>query len=148
VQRKNKKRATVNSTRILVNQDEIIKEIKRTNNAANKISIAQDLGYENELQLSFRLLQERGRQTCKKREGRGLRWITSINKDNLSLLKIFLEFWIQIRHIKDTPSVNFGVSDKEVALTIEKMEDGGVSQSFLISNEPLYVNHFNSLFEE
>ena len=44
--------------------------------------------------------------------------------------------------------MNFGVSDKEVALTIEKMEDGGVSQSFLISNEPLYVNHFNSLFEE
>jgi signal transduction histidine kinase len=44
--------------------------------------------------------------------------------------------------------MNFGVSDKEVALTIEKMEGGNVSQSFLISNEPLYVSHFNSLFEE
>jgi signal transduction histidine kinase len=44
--------------------------------------------------------------------------------------------------------LNFGVSDKEVALTVEKMEGGNVSQSFLISNEPLYVNHFNSLFEE
>jgi signal transduction histidine kinase len=46
------------------------------------------------------------------------------------------------------PPMNFGVSDKEVALTIEKMEGGNVSQSFLISNEPLYVSHFNSLFEE
>jgi signal transduction histidine kinase len=46
------------------------------------------------------------------------------------------------------PPLNFGVSEKEVALTIEKMEDDSMSQSFLISNEPLYVNHFNSLFEE
>jgi two-component system, OmpR family, sensor histidine kinase VicK len=44
--------------------------------------------------------------------------------------------------------INFGVSDKQVALTIEKMEGGKMSSSFLISNEPLYVNHFNSLFEE
>ncbi len=44
--------------------------------------------------------------------------------------------------------MNFGVSDKEMAATIEKMEGGKMSQSFLFSNEPLYVNHFNSLFEE
>jgi hypothetical protein len=28
------------------------------------------------------------------------------------------------------------------------MEGGKMSQSFLFSNEPLYINHFNSLFEE
>ena len=44
--------------------------------------------------------------------------------------------------------MNFGVSDKEMAGTIEKMEGGKMSQSFLFSNEPLYINHFNSLFEE
>jgi two-component system, OmpR family, sensor histidine kinase VicK len=46
------------------------------------------------------------------------------------------------------PPMNFGVSDKEMAATIEKMEGGKMSQSFLFSNEPLYINHFNSLFEE
>ena len=46
------------------------------------------------------------------------------------------------------PPISFGVSDKEVALTIEKMEGGKMSQSFLIGNETLYVNHFNSLFDE
>jgi signal transduction histidine kinase len=35
-----------------------------------------------------------------------------------------------------------------MAGTIEKMEGGMISQTFLISNEPLYINHFNSLFEE
>ena len=80
--------------------------------------------------------------------GGGLRWIINIDKNNLSLIKTFLESGIQVRHTKSMPPLNFGVSDKDVALTIEKMEGGKISQSFLISNEPLYVNHFNSLFEE
>jgi two-component system, OmpR family, sensor histidine kinase VicK len=46
------------------------------------------------------------------------------------------------------PPMNFGVSDKEVAITIEKMEGGKLSQSFLISNDPFYTVHFNSVFEE
>jgi hypothetical protein len=53
-----------------------------------------------------------------------------------------------MRHIKNMPPLSFGVSDKEVAITIEKMEGGKMNQKFLISNEPLYVNHFNSLFYE
>ena len=69
-------------------------------------------------------------------------------KDDLDLIKIFLNAGIQVRHVKNIPPMNFGVSDKEVAVTIEKMEAGKMSQSFLISNEPLYINHFNSLFEE
>jgi hypothetical protein len=44
--------------------------------------------------------------------------------------------------------MNFGVSDIEMAATIENMEGSSVSKSFLISNEPLYINHFNSLFDE
>ncbi|MGB7957197.1 MAG: HAMP domain-containing sensor histidine kinase, partial [Candidatus Nitrosopolaris sp.] len=55
---------------------------------------------------------------------------------------------VQVRHAKHMPPMNFGVSDKEMAATIEKMEGGKMSQSFLISNEPLYINHFNSLFDE
>jgi two-component system, OmpR family, sensor histidine kinase VicK len=66
----------------------------------------------------------------------------------MKLVKVFLDLGFQIRHLKNMLPINFGVSDKEVALTIEKMDGGKMSQSFLISNEPLYVNHFNSLFEE
>jgi hypothetical protein len=35
-----------------------------------------------------------------------------------------------------------------MAGTIEKMEGGKMSQSFLFSNEPLYIDHFTSLFDE
>ena len=84
----------------------------------------------------------------KKEQLNKLRWIISVDEDSLHLVKIFLHLGFQIKHVKNMLPINFGVSDKEVALTIEKMEGGKMSQSFLISNEPLYVNHFNSLFEE
>ena len=32
--------------------------------------------------------------------------------------------------------------------TIEKMEQGKMMESLLISNEPAYINHYNSIFEE
>lgn len=44
--------------------------------------------------------------------------------------------------------MSFGVSDKEIAVTTEKMEGGKSLQSLLMSNEPLYVTHFSSIFEE
>jgi signal transduction histidine kinase len=44
--------------------------------------------------------------------------------------------------------MSFGVSDKEIAATIEKMEGGRMVQSLLLSNEPAYVNHFKTIFEE
>jgi two-component system sensor histidine kinase VicK len=44
--------------------------------------------------------------------------------------------------------MSFGVSDKEIAATIEKMEGGRMVQSLLLSNEPAYINHFHSIFQE
>jgi hypothetical protein len=79
----------------------------------------------------------------------GLRWLMNIdNKESIPLVRIFLESGVQIRHVKNMPPLDFGVSDKELAMTIEKMIGGIESNSFLISNKPLYVNHFNSLFDE
>jgi len=84
----------------------------------------------------------------RKGKGDGVRWIINTDKNSIKLVKIFLESGIQVRHIREMPPINFGVSDKEVALTMEKMEGGKMSRSFLISNDPLYVNYFNSSFEE
>ncbi len=138
-------------TRILCDHDEIIKEIKRKNNSANKLSICTGFGG---MQMSYDYLFDSYKSVVDKHqkegggEGDGLRWITSVNKESLNLVKIFLDSGIQIRHIKNMPPISFGVSDKEVAITIEKMEGGKMSQSFLISNDPLYAIHFNSIFEE
>jgi signal transduction histidine kinase len=146
-----------NNTRLLENQDEIIREIKRKNNAADKLSICTGFGgmqmsynylfdsYKNVVDKSKKQRQQREEEVV---QGLGLRWITNIERESLSLVKKFLEAGINVRHIKNMPPLSFGVSDNEVAITIEKMEEGKMSHKFLISNEPLYVNHFDSLFDE
>jgi hypothetical protein len=44
--------------------------------------------------------------------------------------------------------MNFVVNDKHFHATIEKMEEGKMMESLLISNELIYINHYNSIFEE
>ena len=61
---------------------------------------------------------------------------------------MFLNIGVQIRHVKDMPPIDFAVSDKEMMATIEKMEGGEMAQNLLVSNEPAYISHFVSIFEE
>jgi len=82
----------------------------------------------------------------KKGECKGIKWICNIEKQNLGLVKIFLDMGIQIRHVKYLPPMSFALGDSELNATIEKMEQGRMVQSLLTSNEPLYVEHFNSIF--
>jgi two-component system, OmpR family, sensor histidine kinase VicK len=136
-------------TKIFENQDEIVREIRNLNCRADHLSICSSLGG---MQMSYKFFLDTYRDMVskyhKKEQSNKLRWIIDVDKDSIQLVKVFLEIGFQIRHVKNMLPINFGVSDKEVALTIEKMEGGKMSSSFLISNEPLYVNHFNSLFEE
>jgi len=136
-------------TRLLETQDEILREITRLNKSAKKLSIVSGLAgmkmsYDYYLD-TYKRLADRHR---KSESDPGIRWIINIDKNNMSLVKIFLEYGIQIRHSKNILPMDFGVSDIEVGIRIERMENGTQSQSFLISNVPLYVNHFNSLFDE
>ena len=135
-------------------QDETIGEIKNLNDKADHLSICSGLGG---MQMSYNFFLDTYRNMAyrfgkkeeeEQKESNRLRWIININKDSIKLVKIFLKIGFQIRHVKNMLPINFSVSDKEVALTVEKMEEGKMGSSFLISNEPLYVNHFNSLFEE
>jgi signal transduction histidine kinase len=137
-------------TRLLENQDEIIREIKRLNDKANQLSICTTFGG---MQMSYHHFFDTYKTIVDKHKRgenmKGLRWLTNIDdKESANLVQLFLQSGMQTRHIKNMVPLNFGVSDKEVALTIEKMEGGKMSSCFLISNELLYVNHFNSLFEE
>jgi two-component system, OmpR family, sensor histidine kinase VicK len=135
-------------TRIVENPDEVIKEIARIIASSYKLDICLTSGglryshnYFFGLKMDLLEKQRRG-------EHKGIRYITSVGNDNLEISRSYLDYGIQIRHVKNLPPMSFGVSDKEIAVTIEKMEVGKRVESLLISNEPLYVRHFTSLFEE
>ncbi|MGB6527547.1 MAG: ATP-binding protein [Candidatus Nitrosopolaris sp.] len=136
------------STRILQDQDQIINEIRLLNYRSAKLSICSAYGG---MQMSYKYFFDSYMNLVdehQKGEGKGMRWIINIDKENLYLVKEYLKAGIPIRHVTNMPPMNFGVSDIALAATIEKMEGGKMSQSFLISTEPLYINHFNSLFDE
>src|SRR5438067_2759814 len=68
------------TTRLLENQDEIIREIKRQNNAANQLSICTAIGG---MEMSYNYLFDSYRMVIDKhRKGEskeGLRWLTNID---------------------------------------------------------------------
>ena len=135
-------------TRVIENPDEVIKEIGRLNASSNKLDTCLTSGglqYSHDyfFEIKKKLLEKQ-----KRGEHKGIRYVTNIDNKNLQISKLYLESGIKIRHIKNLPPMSFGVSDKEIAVTIEKMEEGKRVQSLLISSEPLYVKHFTSLFEE
>jgi signal transduction histidine kinase len=135
-------------TRIIENPDEVIREIGRLTASSNKLDTCLTSGGLQYSHKYFFDIKKKLLDRQKRGEHKGIRYITNIDNDNLYISKLYLEHGIQIRHIKNLPPMSFGVSDREIAVTIEKMEGGRRVQSLLISNEPLYVRHFTSLFEE
>jgi signal transduction histidine kinase len=55
---------------------------------------------------------------------------------------------MKIKHIKNMPPMNFAVSSKELYITIDEMKAGQIAKNLLISNEPPYIRHYISIFED
>jgi signal transduction histidine kinase len=139
---------THSETRIIESPEEVIKEIGRLNVSSNKLDTCLSSGGLQYSHKYFFDLKKRLLDKQRRGEHKGIRYITNIDNDNVHIAKLYLDYGIQMRHMKNLPPMSFGVSDKEIAVTIEKMDGGKRVQSLLISNEPLYVRHFTSLFEE
>lgn len=135
-------------TRIIENPDEIIRQISSLTASSNELSTCLSPGGLHYSHKYFFDIKKKLLDKQKKGEHKGIRYITNIDTDNVELAKLYLNSGIQIKYVKNLPPMSFGVSDKEMAVTIEKMEGGKVITSLLSSNEPLYVKHFASIFEE
>jgi two-component system sensor histidine kinase VicK len=81
----------------------------------------------------------------------GIRWITKIENPDSKLVEIirtFVKLGMQVRHADNILPMSFGVSDKEMGLTVETMQGGTLSNNAIFSSEPVFVNHFGTIFEE
>src|SRR5918994_5772541 len=135
-------------TKVINGPDSIIKEIIRINESSNEMSICATAGG---MQFTYNYLFEVTNKLLdrfRRGQHKGIRYTSNIDRDNIEIAKLLLDSGVQLKHIKNLPPMSFGVSDKEISATIEKMEQGNAVQSLLISNEPVYVNHFKSIFEE
>jgi signal transduction histidine kinase len=134
-------------TKIVDNPDEIIKEISKLTADSNELGTCLAPGGLQYSHNHFFDIKKKLLDKQKKGQHKGIRYITNIGKENIQLVKLYMEQGIQIKHIKNLPAMSFGVSDKEIAVTIENMEGGTPIRSLLLSNEPLYLKHFSSTFE-
>jgi two-component system, OmpR family, sensor histidine kinase VicK len=147
--------STLAKSAILESPEEIGKQIILLAKTSNEISLVCSFGgmqgiYDND---KFFDLYKKLLDRYKRGEHKGIRWVTSISrvkleKDDIDLIKTFLDLGMQIRHVKNLSLMNFAVSDKMLNATIEKMEGGKTVQNLLTSNDPNYVKHFYSIFED
>ncbi|MPZ06368.1 MAG: hypothetical protein GEU26_08130 [Nitrososphaeraceae archaeon] len=134
-------------TVIIDNSGEIIREISSLTASSNELDTCLTSGGMHYSHKYFFDIKKKLLDKQKRGEHKGLRYITNIDNENLELVKLYLESGIKIRHVGNLPPMSFGVSDKKVAVTIEKMENGKVVQSLLLSNESQYLKHFSSVFQ-
>ena len=83
----------------------------------------------------------------------GVRWVTRIEDDNkdsklLEVIKTFMKLGMEIRHVTTVPPMSFGVSEKEIGVTVENMRGGSLNTNAIFSNEPAIVEQFAAIFEE
>jgi two-component system, OmpR family, sensor histidine kinase VicK len=130
------------------NPNEIIKQNRRIAESSNQISTCMTSGglqyshkYFYDIMKKLLIKQRRG-------EHKGIRYITNIDRVNIKLVREYVKSGIQIRHARNLPPMSFGMSDKEIVATIDKMEYGKRIQNLLMSNESAYLKHFGSIFEE
>jgi signal transduction histidine kinase len=55
---------------------------------------------------------------------------------------------MEIRHVTTIPPMSFGVSEKEMGVTVENMRGGSLNASAIFSSEPAIVEQFAAIFEE
>jgi signal transduction histidine kinase len=133
---------------VLQNMDDILKKGKEILESSTEYFACSKAGgirlvYNNYFDSYEKVMQE-----YSKGEHRGIRLVTSIDRESVDIVKKFLSIGVQIRHVKNMPPIDFAVSDKEMIATIEKMESGQIIQKLLVSSEQPYIDHFTSIFDE
>ena len=135
-------------TRIIQNPEDVIKEIIDFSLNSNELYVSFAPGG---MQFNYKYLfdiKKRILDKYKRGKHKGLRYISSIDSSNVEVTKKFLNAGAQIKHVRNLPPMSFGVSDKEMITTLDKMEGGGTVSSILASNDTAYMNHFKAIFDE
>jgi two-component system, OmpR family, sensor histidine kinase VicK len=134
-------------TKIIESLEEIISRARHVIDTSNHLSVCSDLGG---LKMIETIASDSIKKTLEKSqngEHKGVRWIGTINKEDIDLVQRFLASGMEIKHIIYTP-LNFSVTDKEFNFTVSNMTDGSAAPNVLVSNELSYIKQFNSLFEK
>ena len=135
----------LNEIKVLNNVDEILKKGRDILEKSLDFMVCSKFGSLRLVYNNYFDLYEKAMTTkYKNMQHKGIRLVTSIDKDSAELVKKFVSKGVRIRHLRNMPPIDFALSDKEMIATIQKTEGGYEIQNLLVSNEPAYMNHFVS----
>lgn len=135
-------------TKIIDSQEDIISRARHVIETSDHLSVCSDLDYLKMIETFA--LDSIKKILQKKQNGKhkGVRWIGTISKEDISLVQRFMALGMEVKHLRYTP-LNFSVTNKEFNFTISNnAADDSKTPNVLISNELPYIKQFNSLFEE
>ena len=139
-------------TKVLDNWEEIHNKIKSLTENSEEILICSNTGLLKLVYSSLFDVYQKILDKYDKGYHRGIRWITSINcKEDIEVVKLFMDIGIKIRNIKNLPPLNYLISDKLFFSNIENINDiqeRKVINNMLISNDNLYINQYRTVFED
>jgi len=140
------------STKVIDNWNEIYKNISNLAETSEEVLICSDMSM---LRLAYQSLFDVYQKIMDKYEKKhhgGIRWIISINgKEDIELVRLFMDIGIKIRNIKSLPIVNFLVTNKMLLSNIESNDTTTNSKqinNMLASNDPFHVKYYSSIFED
>lgn len=140
------------STKVIDDWNEIYKKINNLAETSEEVLICSDISM---LKLAYQSLfdvYQKIMDKYDKKHHEGIRWIISVNgKEDIELVRLFMDIGIKIKNIKSLPIVNFLVSNKILLSNIESDDittDSKQIKNILASNDPFYIEYYSSIFED
>ena len=134
-------------TKIIDSPEQVISRARHVIETSKQLAVCSHLNY---LKMIDTISSDAIKKILKKSqngEHKGVRWIGTINREDIALVQKYLALGMEIKHIRYIP-LNFSVTDKEFNFTVSNTVADSMNPTVLISNELPYIKQFNSLFEE
>ncbi|HJU95278.1 MAG TPA: HAMP domain-containing sensor histidine kinase [Nitrososphaera sp.] len=135
-----------NITKIIDSPEDIISRARHVIETSDHLSVCSDLDYLKMIETFALDSIKKVLEKSQNGQHKGVRWIGTINKEDIALVQRFMTFGMEVKHLRYTP-LNFSVTNKEFNFTVSKKAVDSITPNVLISNESSYIRQFNSLFE-
>lgn len=94
----------------------------------------------------FKFMTKEGEERIP-REKCAIRLLVEASKDNIEMVKKYIDLGVEVRYLMQEPSLYFAVTSNDIMATIERMEMEDLAESLLYSNDPHYIERFKLIFE-
>jgi two-component system sensor histidine kinase VicK len=136
-------------TKIIDSSEQVILRARHVIETSVRLSVCSHFSYLKMIDTIASDLIKKILTKSQNGEHKGVRWIGTINREDIALVQKYFALGMEIKHIKYIP-LNFSVTDKEFNFAVSNVAAAtdAINPTVLISNELPYIKQFNSLFEE